>query len=208
MRPCCARRRGQSESVGHRARRTCNSTTMSEPLSVVPNDISPAFHLLNEVSGGLERSLNATGCWCRERGEPPSCLSPWSKANDIKQVSLQHSYRDVTIATDLERFLQIDRPSCSWPLRRNESVVCGFDGFDKEKALMCSASFTFSCVRRCSTNYVKTRARNLITVVESPTLGITAVVSKQLPVSGSAMFFGTIRVLTLGMRPDMAWLTT
>lgn len=35
------------------------------------------------------------------------------------------------------------------------------------------------------------------------TFGTTTVVSKQLPVSGSAICFGTMRVLTFGMRDDI-----
>lgn len=37
----------------------------------------------------------------------------------------------------------------------------------------------------------------------SLTFGMTTVVSKQLPVSGSAICLGTIRVLTFGMRADI-----
>jgi hypothetical protein len=65
-------------------------------------------------------------------------------------------------------------------LRRNWSIVFGLDALDTENAPMCSASSSAEGdVRR---------------------LGTTTVVSKQLPVSGSATFLGTMRVLTFGMR--------
>lgn len=40
-------------------------------------------------------------------------------------------------------------------------------------------------------------------VLTRRTLACTTVVSKQLPVSGSAICLGTMRVLTFGMRADM-----